>query len=200
MLRKSSIVLVLIAVLTVSSYAQHWELDKAHSNIGFSVKHLVISKIKGKFDDYSGHVMFDGKNPENGSVEITIQMTSVNTDNQKRDNHLKSSDFFEADKYPTMTFKSKKITKTGDNKYEIAGDLTIKDVTKEVTLDTEFNGALTGPMGKTRAGFAAYTKINRQDFHVAWENKLQDGSLIVGNDVEINLDIELVQGDKMAHK
>jgi polyisoprenoid-binding protein YceI len=190
----SMVFFLVIALATVTS-AQKWEFDKAHSNIGFSVKHMVISNVHGNFADYSGFVNFDGKNLKNGSAEITIQVASITTDNERRDNHLKSGDFFEVDKFPTIAFKSKKIMPGEGNKFKMVGDLTIKDVTKEVTLNCEFNGVVTGMSGDTRAGFSAQTTINRQDFNVAWDNKLKDGSLIVANEVKINLEIELVKMD-----
>ena len=193
MLKRLTTVLVLMLAFTTLSVAQKWEFDKPHSNIGFSVRHLVITKTIGQFDDYLGYVIFDGKNVETGTVEITIHVNSINTDNQKRDDHLRSGDFFDVEKYPTMKFKSRKIIKDAGNNFKIVGDLTIKDVTKEVILDAEFNGVLTGPMGNIRAGFTAGTKINRHDFNVAWNNKLQDGTLIVGEEVDISLEIELIK-------
>ncbi|MCP4706795.1 MAG: YceI family protein [candidate division Zixibacteria bacterium] len=192
MLKRITTTFIILMLLTSVSFAQKWNFDVPHSTISFSVKHLVISKTTGKFDDYSGFVMFDGKNFEKGKAEVTIQMSSINTDNSKRDDHLRSVDFFNVEKFPTMTFLSKKISKTKGDKFKMTGDLTIKGVTKEVTLDCTFNGAAEF-MGDTRAGFTAHTVINRQDFNIAWENKMKDGSLIVGNDVEINLEIELVK-------
>jgi polyisoprenoid-binding protein YceI len=174
-----------------------WEFDKAHSNVGFSVKHLVISKVKGTFNDYSGQVKFDGTDFDKASIDVTIQMASIDTDNEKRDGHLSSPDFFDVEKYPTMTFKSTKITDPKDGRFQIMGDLTIKGVTLPVTLESEHFGTITGPYGKTRAGFSATTTINRQDFNVAWDNKLQDGTLVVGNDVTINLEIQLIKSEKM---
>jgi polyisoprenoid-binding protein YceI len=173
--------------------ADTWTFDKAHSSIGFSVRHLVISKTKGYFGDYDGSVSFDGKDLSTGSVTVTIQMASIDTDNEDRDKHLRSADFFDAENNPTMTFVSKKIVPGEDNAFTMTGDLTIKGVTKEVTLDGEFYGVLDDPWGNTKAGFSATTTINRQDFNVTWENKLQDGSLVVGNDVTINLEIELTK-------
>ena len=197
MFKKVSVAIILSLVLMIMSAvgvrAESWSFDKVHSSIGFSVRHMVISKTNGSFGDYSGKVVFDGKNVENGSVEITIQMNSLDTKNEKRDGHLKSPDFLDAVKFPTMIFISKKINKKSGNYYDIVGDLTLKDVTREVTLDAEFYGSLQDPMGNTKAGFSAKTTINRQDFNVSWSNAMKDGSLIVGNDVEISLDIELVK-------
>ncbi|MCP4580700.1 MAG: YceI family protein [candidate division Zixibacteria bacterium] len=200
MFKKLSLVFVLVLGFAITSNAQMWEFDKVHSNVGFSVKHLVISNVKGKFDNYSGHIMFDGKNFDNASIDVTIQMASINTDNEKRDGHLGSPDFFDVEKHPTMTFKSTKVTNPKEGHFQIMGDLTIKDVTLPVTLESEYSGTITGPYGNTRAGFSATTTIDRQDYNVAWENKLQDGSLVVGNDVTINLDIELIKSEKMLSK
>lgn len=187
-----AVVVVLLAVgLPVK--ADIWDFDKAHSHVGFSVRHMVISNVQGEFGDYTGKVNFDGKNVETGTAEFTIQVGSINTDVAKRDDHLKSPDFFDVAKFPTMAFKSKKITKGVGDKFTMVGDLTMKGVTKEVTLDCTFNGVITDPGGTTHAGFSAMTTINRQDFGVSWANKLEDGSLIVGNDVKITLDVELVK-------
>jgi polyisoprenoid-binding protein YceI len=194
-LKMKKVMLYAFAVLLIGSavQAQTWDFDKAHSTIGFSVRHMVISKTTGEFGDYSGSVTFDGKDMSGGSVEVTIQIASIDTENKDRDDHLRSGDFFEVEKYPTMTFTSSKITPGEGNTFTMVGDLTIKGVTKEVTLEGEFYGAIDDPWGNTRAGFSAETTINRQDFNVAFDNKLQDGSLIVGNDVEIKLEIELVK-------
>lgn len=197
MFKKVSVAFILTLALMIVSAAgvraDSWSFDKVHSSIGFSVRHMVISKTNGSFGDYSGKVVFDGKNVENGSVEITIQMNSLDTKNEKRDGHLKSPDFLDAEKFPTMTFVSKKISKKSGNYYDIVGDLTLKGVTREVTLNSEFYGSLDDPMGNTKAGFSAKTTINRQDFNVSFDSALKDGSLIVGNDVEITLDIELIK-------
>lgn len=189
--------LVLVVVLTaVAGYAfadLTWNIDKAHSSIGFSVRHLVISKTKGSFHDYDAVVSFDGKNIETASAKVTIKMASIDTDNKDRDDHLRSADFFHVEKYPTMTFTSKKVIAGEGNEFIMVGDLTIKDVTREVTLHGEFYGITDDSWGNTRAGLSASTTINRQDFNVSWDNKLQDGSLIVGNDVDITLEIELIK-------
>jgi polyisoprenoid-binding protein YceI len=196
MMKKTFLIMALVvAVMAISlpAKADVWQFDKMHTRIGFSVRHMVISNVSGEFGDYSGTVNFDGKNVEGGSIEFTLQVASINTDVAKRDAHLKSPDFFDVEKYPTMIFKSKKITKGAGDKFTVVGDLTMKAVTKEVTLDCTFNGTVTDPGGNTHAGFSATTTINRQDFGVSWANKLQDGSLIVSNDVKITLDVELVK-------
>ncbi len=193
MLKRAVAFASIVVMLSSVAYADTWDIDKAHSTVGFSVRHLVITKVLGEFNEFAGQVEFDGKNVESGSVSITIQMTSIDTDNQKRDNHLKGPDFFNAEEYPEMTFKSKKVIKGNDASFKIIGDLTMKGVSKEVALDAEFNGSLTDPWGNTRAGFSATTTINRQDFDMKWNKALEAGGLMVGNEVTIILELELVK-------
>ncbi len=185
----ASVVLAFASAAT----AEKWEIDIPHSSIGFSVRHMVVTKTHGKFNDFAGHIEFDGKNVEKGSVEITAQAASIDTDNEKRDNHLKSPDFFDAEKFPAVTFKSKKVVKGSGSEFKLIGDLTIKDVTKEVTFDCEFNGLINDPMGNTRAGFSATAKINRQDFNVKWSQKLDTGGLVVSDEVQIAIEIEAIK-------
>lgn len=192
MLTRFLTAVVVLALAALPAAAADWNIDKAHSNIGFKVSHFVISSVSGQFNDYSADIAFAQDKPEDASVNVTIQMASIDTENEDRDKHLRSPDFFNVEKFPTMTFTSKKITMNEDNTFTMVGDLTIKDVTKEVTLNGKLNGIVEDPWGNTRAGFAAETTINRQDFNVAWDNKLQDGSLVAGNDVDIILDIELI--------
>lgn len=192
-------VLVVMSIGFASiGFADVWNIDVTHSSIGFSVRHMVISKAKGEFGDYSGTVNFDGKNLADGSVELTIQMASIDTKSEGRDKHLKSPEFFDVEKFPTMTFKSKKIVPAKDGMFAMVGDLTIKDVTKEVTLDCEFNGSATDPWGNERAGFSATVTIDRQDFNVKFDSSLKDGRLLVGNDVTISLEIELIKAKPEA--
>jgi polyisoprenoid-binding protein YceI len=194
MFKRIALLLLVVIGIGTQVRAEVWQFDKAHSHIGFSVRHMVISNVLGAFSDYTGTVNFDGKQVENGTVDITIQTASINTENERRDTDLKSPGFFDAAKFPTITFKSTKITKSAGDKFSMVGDFTMKGVTKEITLDCQFIGTITDPGGNARAGFSATTTINRQDFGVSWSNKLADGSLIVGNDVTIKLEIELVKG------
>ena len=137
MFRKITISFMLVAFLAVGANADTWNFDTAHSSVGFTVKHMVISKVKGTFTQYDGSVEFDGKNFETGSVNVAIDVVSVDTDNEKRDNHLKTSDFFDLENHPKMTFISKKVVKGDGDNFEVLGDLTLRGVTKEVTLDAE---------------------------------------------------------------
>jgi polyisoprenoid-binding protein YceI len=186
--------IVLVLMLTAGmTQAATWSFDKAHSSIGFSVRHMVISKTTGNFDDFNGVLEFDGENVQSGKVELTVQMASVDTDDEKRDDHLRTEDFFDVDKYPIMIFKSTKITDLNGSNFKLTGILTIKDVSKEVTFDCEHNGTIKDPWGNTRAGFTAETEINRQDFNVSFSKILDGGGLLVGDNVEIKLELETIQ-------
>jgi len=189
---KKSLLIAVASLLMFASAgkAEKWNIDVAHSTLTFEITHLVISKAKGRFTDFNGSINFDGKDISNGSVEIVAQITSVDTDNEDRDDHLRSEEFFEAEKYPTMSFKSTKISDVKAGKFKLTGDLTIKDVTKAVVFDCEFRGVVNDPWGYTRAGFSASTTINRQDFNVSWSSLLEGGGLTLGNDVELKLERE----------
>ena len=188
-MRKISIVMLAFVFIALSASAQKWEVEKVHSSVGFSVKHLVISKVKGNFKDFSGTINFDGENWDKASTEMTVMVGSIDTDDEKRDAHLKSADFFDSEQFPEMSFKSKKVIKGEGNSFQLVGDLTIHGVTKEVTFDCEFNG-VADFMGTTKAGFSAKAKIDRQDFGVKWNKTLDAGGVVVGNEVEIFLELE----------
>ena len=176
-------------------------LDVSHTNVGFTVRHF-FSKVPGRFGDFSGQVNYDAKNIGASSVDVTIQATSIDTKNERRDNHLRSGDFFEVEKFPTLTFKSTKIVAakpelaSGD-KFQIQGDLTIKGITKPVTLDATFLGsgpvAIGGNSQGTVAGFEATTTINRKDFNILWNRTLDQGGTMLGDDVDVVLTIEAVK-------
>jgi polyisoprenoid-binding protein YceI len=193
MIKRFSLTIMLVAILAFGANAETWNLDAVHSSVGFTVKHMVVSKVNGSFAKFDGTVEFDGTNLEQGSVNVTIDVSSVNTNNEKRDNHLKTSDFLDVENYPEMSFKSKSVTAGEDGEFQIVGDLTLRGVTKEVTLEAEFNGTVQDPWGGTRAGFSAHTTIDRQDFGVSFNSALETGGLVVSNDVKINLEIELVK-------
>ncbi len=197
---KKMIAVATLAFLTLSSNAsaETWNIDPAHSSITFEVTHMVISKVRGRFTDFSGAVNFDGKDISHGSVSVTAKTASVNTDNEDRDEHLRSDEFFDAEKYPTMTFKSTKVSDIKDGKFKLTGDLTIKDVTKEVTFDCEFRGVVNDLWGNIRAGFSAETTINRQDFNVSWSAVLEGGGLALGNDVDLKLEFEAIKAKPKA--
>lgn len=187
--KKFSVILVAFLLMAITVSAQKWEIEKVHSSVGFSVKHLVIANVKGDFKDFSGTIIFDGKDWESASAEMTVMINSINTLDEKRDAHLRSADFFDAENYPVMTFKSSKVIKGDGAFFKLVGDLTIREVTKEVTFDCEFHGVAEF-MGITKAGFSARTKINRQDFNVTWNKTLDAGGVVVGDEVQINIEIE----------
>ena len=168
-----------------------WAIDQSHTNIGFSVKHMMVSKVKGQFDSYVANIeATDLTDLTTASIQFEIDTASINTRNVDRDNHLKSADFFDAEQFPKIQFVSKNISKSGDD-YKITGDLTIKDVTKEVTFDTEFNGKGTNPWGQEVYGFEAETKINREEFGLTWNTALETGGVLVGKDIKINVELEI---------
>jgi len=195
MMKRTIALIGAVLALAATASADVWNFDKPHTSVGFTVRHLVITKIHGQFKDFDGKIEFDGKNVETGSVDVTIQMGSIDTENQKRDDHLKSPDFFDVEKFPVMTFKSRKIVKGEGSNFKIIGDLTIRDVAKEVALDAEFNGAIKDPWGGKRAGFSAIGKINRQDFGIKWNKALETGGFLVSDEVTINIETELVKAE-----
>lgn len=164
-----------------------WNIDAAHSALGFQVRHMMVSKVRGKFDEFDATLTV-GDSLETTSVEAEVKMASINTGVGDRDNHLRTNDFFEVETYPTMTFKSTKVTET-----ELTGDLTIKNVTKPVTFDVDFGGVGPDAWGGTRAGFEATVEINRKEFGVDIEMPLQGGGVVVGDKVKITLDLEFVK-------
>lgn len=164
-----------------------WNIDPHHSSIGFAVRHLMINTVRGQFDEFEAKTVV-GQPIEQSEIDITIQVGSINTNNGDRDGHLKSGDFFDAEQFPTITFKSTKITDS-----EITGDLTIKGTTKPVTLSYAFNGIAKDPWGATRAGFAATGEVNRADFGVSFNAPLETGGVLVGEKIKLELDLEFIQ-------
>jgi polyisoprenoid-binding protein YceI len=167
-----------------------WAIDAAHTEVGFSVSHMVVSEVEGEFKSYSGKVLLDEKDLTKSQVEFSADIASIDTGVGDRDKHLRSGDFFDAEKFPKLTFKSKKITKAGKG-YKIKGDLTIRGVTKEVTLDASISDAITNPWGKQVRGAKITGKINRDDFGVSWNKALDKGGVVVGQEVTIEVKLEL---------
>lgn len=184
----------LTAWLPATGWAEsaHWNVDQEHSTIGFRVAHMVVSKTTGRFMDYTGFVEMDAEAGTLKAIEATIKMVSVNTNHEKRDTHLRNPDFFDVEKFPTMTYKMKSYKKNGDG-YQAIGDLTLRGVTKEITLTGNFNGVTKDPWGNTRAGFNAEGKLNRKDFGMVWNKTLDSGGLVVGDEVHLHLDIECIK-------
>jgi len=170
-----------------------WQIDSAHSQIQFSVRHMMISNVRGRFENFTGVVEFNEQDLTQSKVDVQIEAASVNTREAQRDGHLKSPDFFNADKYPYLTFKSRRIEKTDATHGRVVGDLTIRDVTKEVVLNVEYAGQAKSPWGTTSAGFSATTKINRKDWGLTWNQTLETGGVLVGDEISVNIDLEIVK-------
>jgi polyisoprenoid-binding protein YceI len=184
------------AVLATSSSAAStvWQIDPQHTAAGFSVKHLMISTVRGQFKSVTGIVVWDDQDISKSKVDVTIESNTVDTSEPKRDADLKSANFFDVAHYPTITFKSKKIEQVSAGKMKITGDLTVHGVTKEVVLDVEGpTGSVRDPWGNTRVAASATTRINRQDFGIKWDNKMDNGGLVVSNDVDITIDLEMIK-------
>jgi polyisoprenoid-binding protein YceI len=183
--------LIIISTLTFSQTT--WTVDKAHSKVGFSVSYLVITDVQGYFKDYDAQITSDVDDFSTANIELKVNTSSIFTDNDKRDNHLRSDDFFNAEKYPQMIFKGKSIKNVGDKKYKLTGDFTIRDVTKQITLDVTYNGMVKDPWGNTKAGFKVTGEIDRFDYNLKWDKSIETGSLVVGKEVELVIDLQLVK-------
>jgi len=177
--------------LSAASFAQGWTLDKAHSSVNFAVTHMVVSEVDGSFKDFSADIKAEKEDFSDLSTTVTLQTKSVNTDNENRDNHLRGADFFDADKFPTIVFKSTGIKKIADKKYELEGDLTMHGVTKKVKWELKYNGTVKDGKGTSHAGFKATTTINRKDYGVSWNKTLDNGGLTVSDDVTLTVNIEI---------
>jgi polyisoprenoid-binding protein YceI len=165
-----------------------WTIDSAHSEIAFKVKHMMISTVTGHFEDFEANAKTDGDNFNNAEIAFSAKTSSINTKNNDRDTHLKSDDFFNSEKYPEMKFVSKSFT--GE---QLIGDLTIRDVTKEITLDAELNGIAVDPYGQTKAGFEIKGEINRKDFNLTWSAVTEAGSIVVSDKVKLVIDIQFIK-------
>ncbi|WP_413585662.1 YceI family protein [Bdellovibrio sp. HCB274] len=171
-----------------------WQIDSAHSSANFSIKHMMIAKVHGGFEKITGNLSLDSADITKSVVEATIEASSINTREAQRDAHLKSADFFDVEKFPVITFKSKKVEQSGEDELKVTGDLTIRDVTKEVVLEVEGPSAEhTDPWGNTKIGLSAKTKIKRKDFGLNWNAALEAGGVLVGDDVTITLDIQFAK-------
>jgi polyisoprenoid-binding protein YceI len=189
---KKSLVLALLLMSAKIASAQ-WAFDASHSNLSFSVQHLMISEATGKFKKFDVKMTSKNDDFSGSEVELTIDPASVNTEDEKRDGHLKSADFFDVAKYPQITFKSKSFTKVSDKKYKVAGDLTMHGVTKPVELDVDYKGTVKSPFGATVAAFKISGVINRTEFGLVWNKTLESGGLLVGEKVNLTADIELTK-------
>jgi len=188
---KTTLIATALAVMPGLALAdsETFTLDGAHSQVGFKVRHFV-SKVNGRFSEYEGTVNIDRAKPEASSVDVTVKTASINTDNARRDDHLRSPDFFDAAKYPTITFKSTKVVAKGNNAYDVTGNFTLHGVTKEITVPVSFMGFIKDPRGGEKAGFEASTVINRKDYGIVWNQTLDAGGTVLGDEVTVDLNFE----------
>jgi polyisoprenoid-binding protein YceI len=170
-----------------------WNIDPAHTEVGFEVKHLMISKVRGRFGAVTGTIELDAADPSRSTVTAEIDVTSIDTRQEQRDAHLRSADFFDVENFPSITFRSRGVEAAGEGRYRVTGDLTIRGVTREVALDTTDEGRGRDPWGGERAAFSASLVIDRRDFGLTWNQALETGGLLVANDVRITLDVQAVK-------
>ena len=192
---RGSLALTLLALVATgaAARAETWNIDPAHTTVEFSVRHMMISNVKGQFEKLSGTIAANGNDPNSVQISAVIDAASINTRVEKRDAHLKSAAFLDVDKYPTITFKSTKLEPNGSNKWKVTGDLTLHGVTKPVVLEVETTAPIKDPSGKTRTGASATTKIDRKDFGVTWNKPMETGGVLVGDEVSIAIEVEAVQ-------
>ncbi len=191
---KRIFVVILLVMIPHFALATTWKIDPVHTTVEFKVRHLMISWVKGVFTDVNGTAVINESDLSGSNLKIQVGTTSINTNNTKRDNHLRSPDFFDTVTYPVMTFVSKKVIVTNGQLDRIIGDLTIRNVTREVTLEVEdFSQTVIDPWGNTRRGASATTKINRKDYGLTWNKALETGGVVVGDEIRISLEVELIK-------
>jgi len=196
--RKFLAALALAAAAVPAGAADTWTLDLAHSETTFTVRHL-LSKVSGRFDKFDGRIVTDAAKPENSSVEFTIEAATIDTNNEKRDAHLRSADFFDVEKHPTISFKSTRVEPLGQNRFNVTGELTMRGVTKQITLPVEFLGTQKDPWGNEKAGFALQTTINRKDYGIIWNQTLDAGGYLLGDDVQVSISLQAVKKKDAAN-
>jgi polyisoprenoid-binding protein YceI len=170
-----------------------WTIDQAHSNVGFAVRHMMITTVKGRFEAFEGEIAIDEQDVTRSRLDVRIDAASVDTRNDQRDAHLRSGDFFDAENHPWITFTSRRVRALAEGRLEVTGDLTIRGVTREVVLSVEEEGRGTDPWGAERVGYTATARIDRTHFGLTWNQALETGGVLVANDIRINLDIQLVR-------
>jgi polyisoprenoid-binding protein YceI len=171
----------------------NWVIDPTHSEIGFKVKHMMFTNVSGNFQLFTANIVNEDDNFETSKISFSADVNSISTNNKDRDNHLRSADFFDVENFKSMNFVSKEITKINDNTFSITGDLTIKDVTKSVTLEGEYSGLMKDPWGNVKAGFSLSGKLNRKEFGLTWNAALETGGVLVGEEVKLFCEIQLLK-------
>jgi polyisoprenoid-binding protein YceI len=183
----------LAGLTDLTQFTGDYTIDPAHSQIGFVARHAMVTKVRGAFDDFDGTASFDAARPEAAAVTVNIRSASINTRNQQRDEHLRNNDFLAVDEYPAITFASTGLEVTGDDTFELTGDLTIRGVTNTVTIPFTFEGAATDPFGNVRLGFAGSVAINRKDYGVTWNAALETGGFLVSDKVVLEFEISAIK-------
>ena len=178
---------------TKTSRKTKWALDPAHTEIAFKVRHMMIANVKGEFRKFAASLLTDGQDFTKSKIDVTIDAKSILTHDVQRDDHLRSGDFFDVEKYPTLTFNGTSITKVDDDEYKLKGILSIKDVSKEVELDVDFGGLSKDPYGQEKAGFSLEGKISRKDFGLTWNAALETGGVLVGDEVKISAEVQFIK-------
>lgn len=191
---KAALLTMSLTLIASPAFAAQWDIDSSHSHVGFAVKHMMISNVNGSFGKVTGKVNYDGKNLSKATLDANIDVSTVNTNEPKRDEHLKGKDFFEVEKYPAMTFKAKSIKGSAKSNFTILGDLTMHGVTKPVTLKAApLSAVIKDPFGKERMAASATTVVNRKDFGMTFNKNMDNGGVMLGDDVKVTLDLELVK-------
>ncbi len=189
-MRTPSLTVLSLALLAGAVQAETYTVDKAHSEVLFSVRHMGVSKVTGRFNEFTGVVNGEPGKPQEASVEFTIKATSIDTNDAGRDKHLRSADFFDVEKFPEITFKSSKVTAKGQNQYDVTGTLTMHGVAKEVTLPVTLAGPVKDPRGNEKVGFEATAKLNRKDYGISWNRALDAGGVVVSDEVQVTINLE----------
>lgn len=189
-MRTPSLAVLSLALVAGTASAETYNVDKTHSEVIFSVRHMGVSKVSGRFNDFSGTVTGDPAKADSAAVEFTIKAASIDTNDAGRDKHLRSADFFDVEKFPELTFKSSKITAKGQNQYDVTGTLTLHGVSKEVTLPVTMAGPIKDPRGNEKVGFETTAKLNRKDYGVSWNKALDAGGLVVSEEVQVTINLE----------
>lgn len=173
--------------------SQTWQIDTTHSSIGFTVRHMVVAKVHGRFAKFSGQLTLNGEALTAGLAQVEIDTASIDTGVEARDNHLRSPDFFDVARFPKLSFRSRRVEQVGQERYRVVGELTVRDVTREVVLETELLGQVKDPFGVQRLAFSAQTRIDRREFGLTWNKAVEAGGVLVGDSVDISLDVQAVQ-------
>ncbi|WP_203567617.1 YceI family protein [Aestuariimicrobium ganziense] len=179
--------------MSLTTIKGSYNLDPSHTRLGFVTRHAMVTKVRGSFDEFEGTASGDGANPESAQIDVTIQAASFDSRNDQRDAHVRGEDFLDVEKYPTLRFTSTKVEVVDDDTLNVTGDLTIKDVTKSITIPFDFEGEATDPFGNSRIGFEGRTKLSRKDFGLTWNAALETGGVLVSDDITLELEISAIK-------